>query len=47
MLPSMEKRKKIAEKPKDVYEILHVGTEKARAVAQATLLEAKMAMKII
>ena len=47
MLPSMEKRKKIAARPKDVYEILHVGTEKARAVARATLLEAKTAMKII
>ena len=47
MLPSMEKRKKIAARPKDVYEILHVGTEKARAVARVTLLEAKTAMKII
>ena len=47
MLPSMEKRKKIVARPKDVYEILHVGTEKARAVARATLLEAKTAMKII
>ena len=47
MLPSMEKRKEIAARPKDVYEILHVGTEKARAVARATLLEAKTAMKII
>ena len=43
----MEKRKEIAARPKDVYEILHVGTEKARAVAQATLLEAKTASKII
>lgn len=47
MLPSMEKRKEIAARPKDVYEILHVGTEKARTVARATLLEAKTAMKII
>jgi len=47
MLPTMEKRKEIAARPKDVYEILHVGTEKARAVARATLLEAKTAMKII
>ena len=47
MLPSMEKRKEIVAKPKDVYEILRVGTEKAREVARATLLEAKMAMKII
>jgi len=47
MLPSMEKRKEIAARPKDVYEILHVGTEKARVVARATLLEAKTAMKII
>ena len=47
MLPSMEKRKEIAARPKDVYEILHAGTEKARAVARATLLEAKTAMKII
>ena len=47
MLPSMEKRKEIAARPKDVYEILHVGTEKARAVARATLLEVKAAMRII
>lgn len=47
MLPSMEKRKEIVARPKDVYEILHVGTEKARTVARATLLEAKTAMKII
>ena len=47
MLPSMEKRKEIAARPKDVYEILHVGTEKARAVARATLLEVKTAMRII
>ena len=47
MLPSMEKRKEIAARPKDVHEILRVGTEKARAVARATLLEAKTAMKII
>ena len=47
MLPGMEKRKEIAARPKDVYEILHVGTEKARAVARVTLLEAKTAMKII
>ncbi len=47
MLPMMEKRKGIAAKPKEVYEILQVGTDKARAVARATLLEAKTAMKIL
>jgi len=47
MLPSMEKRKEVAAKPKEVYEILRAGTEKAREVARATLLEAKTAMKII
>ena len=47
MLPSMEKRKEIAAKPKEVYEILRSGTEKAKRVAQASLLEAKTAMKII
>ncbi len=43
----MEKRKDVAAKPKEVYEILRAGTEKARGVAQATLSEAKTAMKII
>ena len=47
MLPKMEKRKEVAAKPKEVYEILRAGTEKAREVAQVTLLEAKTAMKII
>jgi len=47
MLPKMEKRKEVAAKPKEVYEILRAGTEKAREVARATLLEAKSAMKII
>ncbi len=47
MLPCMEKRKEIAAKPKEVYEILRAGTEKAKMVAQATLLEAKTAMRII
>ena len=43
----MEKRRNVAAKPKEVYEILRAGTEKARGVAQATLSEAKTAMKII
>jgi hypothetical protein len=47
MLPKMEKRKEVSAKPKEVYEILRAGTEKARGVARATLLEAKTAMKII
>jgi tryptophanyl-tRNA synthetase len=47
MLPKMEKRKEVAAKPKEVYEILRTGTEKAREIARATLLEAKAAMKII
>jgi tryptophanyl-tRNA synthetase len=47
MLPEMEKRKEIAAKPKEVYEILRAGTKKARRVAKATLLEAKTTMKII
>jgi tryptophanyl-tRNA synthetase len=47
MYPKMEKRKEIAAKPKEVYEILRAGTEKARGVAKATLQEAKTAMKII
>ena len=47
MLPKIEKRKDVAAKPKEVYEILRAGTEKARCVAQATLFEAKTAMKII
>jgi tryptophanyl-tRNA synthetase len=46
MRPSMEKRKEIAGKPKEVHEIIHAGTEKARKVARATLQEAKTAMKI-
>ncbi len=47
MRPTMEKRKEISEKPKDVHEIIHAGTEKARKVAQDTLQEAKTAMKIV
>ena len=47
MRPSMEKRKKIAANPNKVHELLRAGTLKARKVAQATLEEAKMAMKII
>ena len=47
MYPKMEKRKEIAAKPNEVYEILRAGTEKARMVAKATLQEAKVAMKII
>ncbi|KMP12348.1 tryptophan--tRNA ligase [Candidatus Nitromaritima sp. SCGC AAA799-C22] len=46
MRPIMEKRREIAAKPKEVEEILHAGTEKARKVARATLEEAKAAMKI-
>ena len=47
MLPEMEKRKEIAEKPKEVYEILRAGTKKAREIAKATMLEVKTVMKII
>jgi len=47
MRPKMEKRKEIAAKPKEVDEIIHAGTEKARKVARATLQEAKTAMKIV
>ena len=47
MRPKMEKRKEIAAKPKEVYEILRAGTEKARKIACATLKETKIAMKII
>ena len=47
MRPNMEKRKEVSAKPKEVHEMLHVGTEKARRVAQVTLQEAKTAMKII
>ena len=47
MRPKMEKRKEISAKPKEVHEILHAGTKKARKVAQATLQEAKTAMKIV
>jgi len=47
MRPKMEKRREIAAKSREVHEILHVGTKKARKVAQATLQEAKTAMKIV
>jgi tryptophanyl-tRNA synthetase len=47
MLPGMEKRKEIAEKPKEVYEILRAGTKKAREIAKTTMLEVKTVMKII
>ncbi|MEE9258785.1 MAG: tryptophan--tRNA ligase [Nitrospinaceae bacterium] len=46
MRPIMERRREISAKPKEVKEILEVGTEKARQVARATLNEAKAVMKI-
>lgn len=46
MRPPMEKRRQIAAKPKEVEEILNVGTEKAGKVARATFKEAKDAMRI-
>ena len=47
MRPKMEKRKEIVARPKQVHEIFHEGTEKARKVARATLQEVKTAMEII
>ncbi|MEC7640826.1 MAG: tryptophan--tRNA ligase [Nitrospinota bacterium] len=44
MRPKMEKRQEIATKPKQVFEIIKSGNEKARKVAQATMEEAKAAM---
>ncbi len=46
MRPMMEKRQKIADKPKEVKEILRAGTETAQKVASETLREVKTCMKI-
>jgi len=43
--PHMERRRKIAAKPKEVEDILEEGTQKARQVAQATMERVKQAMK--
>ena len=43
--PHMERRRKIAAKPKEVEDILEEGTQKARKVAQATMERVKQAMK--
>ncbi|CAI2718574.1 tryptophan--tRNA ligase [Nitrospina watsonii] len=47
MRPLMERRQQLAAKPKEVDEILHEGTAKARKVAQATMHKVKEAMKLI
>ena len=47
MRPIMEKRQEILARPDDVKEILREGTRKAHAVAKASLLQAKQAMKLI
>jgi len=44
--PIREKREYLAKNPDHIMTILKEGTEKARAVAQATLRDAKRAMKI-
>ncbi len=46
MRPMMEKRQAIADKPKEVKEILRAGTAKAQKIASATLAEVKACMKI-
>jgi len=46
MRPIMEKRSEIAKKPKEVEEIIAVGTRKAQLVATSTLDRVKQAMKI-
>ncbi len=45
MKPTMEKRREIIAKPKELDEILEEGSKKARLVAKATLREAKKAMR--
>ena len=44
--PHMEKRREISAKPKEVYEILDAGNQKAQHVARDTLNKAKAAMGI-
>ena len=44
--PHREKRKELLEKPERILEILSEGSKKARIVAQTTLEEVKIAMKI-
>jgi hypothetical protein len=46
LTPIYERRTKLAERPGQTAEILAVGTERARRVAQETLQEAKKAMGI-
>lgn len=44
--PIREKREELAKNPKEVYKMLAIGSEKARAKAQETLEEIKDAMQI-
>ncbi len=44
--PMQERRKKLAEHPKDVMEIIQEGSRRARTVAAKTLAEATAAMKL-
>ena len=46
LAPIQERRKPFEEKPQQVWDILEAGTEKARAVAQATMREVRAAVKL-
>lgn len=46
LAPIRERRRYYEERPEYVYDILKAGTEKARSVARATMIEVRDAMKI-
>ncbi len=46
LVPIQERRKPFEKKPEIVWEILEEGTQKARAVAQATMAEVRAAVKL-
>jgi tryptophanyl-tRNA synthetase len=46
LAPIQERRKICEENPKRVWDVLDVGTEKARAVAQATMAEVRAAVHL-
>jgi len=46
LVPIQERRKPYEQNPQQVWDILEAGTEKARAVAQATMQEVRAAVKL-
>jgi tryptophanyl-tRNA synthetase len=46
LAPIQERRRPFEQNPQEVWDILEAGTEKARAVAQATMTEVRAAVKL-